>query len=301
MGPVGARSARNTGPLARPATKRARSRAAPICLGYLLRRQAQRHRARSGSSPRSTPPPAMPSAPWSPAGPAARDAAGFVDHVAERLAGIGAELTGVLTDKGPEFTGHGFTSRLEELGVRHHRIPPRSPIHNAVCERFQGTPSRSSTGRPSTSTFVAWPTWAPSSMAGCSTTTPAAPTAATSWAAARPLRSCRRTHHDQAKGPPVTSTRAQGGLGILLVRQSGRSKSRSSTSPFCPSWPVGRRDRHGHHSVEVQPHGRGLWAPQQSPVIDIAELPEPRRCGSRCVSIGGVGHEPSAAGQAVSR
>jgi transposase InsO family protein len=40
---------------------------------------------------------------------------------------------------GPEFTGHGFTSRLEELGVRHHRIPPRSPNHNAVCERFQGT------------------------------------------------------------------------------------------------------------------------------------------------------------------
>jgi transposase InsO family protein len=45
----------------------------------------------------------------------------------------------VLTDNGPEFTGHGFTSQLEELGVRHHRTPPRSPNHNAVCERFQGT------------------------------------------------------------------------------------------------------------------------------------------------------------------
>lgn len=45
----------------------------------------------------------------------------------------------MLTDNGPEFTGHGFTSRLEELGVRHHRTPPRSPNHNAVCERFQGT------------------------------------------------------------------------------------------------------------------------------------------------------------------
>src|SRR5512132_621672 len=52
----------------------------------------------------------------------ARDAAAFVDHVAERLAGIGAELTGVLTDNGPEFTGHGFTGHLEELGVRQHRI-----------------------------------------------------------------------------------------------------------------------------------------------------------------------------------
>jgi transposase InsO family protein len=65
----------------------------------------------------------------------ARDAAGFVDHVAERL----AELTGVLTDNGPEFTGKAFTSHLEHLGVRQHRIPPRSPNHNAVCERFQGT------------------------------------------------------------------------------------------------------------------------------------------------------------------
>jgi transposase InsO family protein len=69
----------------------------------------------------------------------ARDAAGFVDHVAERLAGIGVELTGVLTDNGPEFTGKAFTSHLEHLGVRQHRIPPRSPNHNAVCERFQGT------------------------------------------------------------------------------------------------------------------------------------------------------------------
>ena len=69
----------------------------------------------------------------------ARDAAGFIDHVAERLAGIGTELTGVLTDNGPEFTGKAFTSHLQELGVRQHRIPPRSPNHNAVCERFQGT------------------------------------------------------------------------------------------------------------------------------------------------------------------
>jgi transposase InsO family protein len=69
----------------------------------------------------------------------AGDTAGFVDHVAERLRGIGAELTGVLTDNGPEFTGKAFTSQLEHLGVRQHRIPPRSPNHNAVCERFQGT------------------------------------------------------------------------------------------------------------------------------------------------------------------
>jgi transposase InsO family protein len=69
----------------------------------------------------------------------ARDAAAFVDHVAERLAEIGAELTAVLSDNGPEFTAKAFTDHLGIRGVRHHRIPPRSPNHNAVCERFQGT------------------------------------------------------------------------------------------------------------------------------------------------------------------
>jgi transposase InsO family protein len=66
----------------------------------------------------------------------ARDAAGFVDHVAERLDGIGAELAGVLTDNGPEFTGRAFTSHLAGRNIGHRRIPPRSPNHNAVCERF---------------------------------------------------------------------------------------------------------------------------------------------------------------------
>ena len=28
---------------------------------------------------------------------------------------------------------------LAEVGISHVRIPPRSPNHNAVCERFQGT------------------------------------------------------------------------------------------------------------------------------------------------------------------
>jgi transposase InsO family protein len=45
----------------------------------------------------------------------------------------------VLTDNGPECTGRGFTSHLKDLAINHHRIPPRSPNHNAVGERFQGT------------------------------------------------------------------------------------------------------------------------------------------------------------------
>ncbi len=69
----------------------------------------------------------------------AQGAADFVDHVIQRLTEIGVELTGVLSDNGPEFTGKAFTSHLGDLDVVHRRIPPRSPNHNAVCERFQGT------------------------------------------------------------------------------------------------------------------------------------------------------------------
>ncbi len=32
-----------------------------------------------------------------------------------------------------------FQDHLAEVGIDHVRIPPRSPNHNAVCERFQGT------------------------------------------------------------------------------------------------------------------------------------------------------------------
>ena len=69
----------------------------------------------------------------------AAEAARFVDHVMSTLAAIGVELRSVLTDNGPEFTGRDFTTHMSTLEVTHHRIPPRSPNHNAVCERFQGT------------------------------------------------------------------------------------------------------------------------------------------------------------------
>lgn len=69
----------------------------------------------------------------------AEQAARFVDHVAAELARINITLTGVTTDNGPEFTGRAFTRHLAQTGITHQRIPPRSPNHNAVCERFQGT------------------------------------------------------------------------------------------------------------------------------------------------------------------
>jgi transposase InsO family protein len=66
-------------------------------------------------------------------------AAGFVDRAIRKLRRLGVQVTGVLTDNGPEFRGLAFTRHVAELGLAHHRTPPRSPNHNAVCERFQGT------------------------------------------------------------------------------------------------------------------------------------------------------------------
>lgn len=73
-------------------------------------------------------------------GPSHADtAARFVDKVRRKLRRLGVHVTGVLTDNGPEFVGKDFTGHLAELDITHHRTPPRSPNHNAVCERFQGT------------------------------------------------------------------------------------------------------------------------------------------------------------------
>lgn len=66
-------------------------------------------------------------------------AAGFLDHLTKALRKHGITLTGMLSDNGPEFTGKAFQTRAAELGLTHHRIPARSPNHNAVCERFHGT------------------------------------------------------------------------------------------------------------------------------------------------------------------
>ncbi len=63
----------------------------------------------------------------------------FARHVATELGDLGAVLRAVLTDNGPEFRGEAFARVLDELEIIHHRIPPRSPNHNAVVERFHGT------------------------------------------------------------------------------------------------------------------------------------------------------------------
>jgi transposase InsO family protein len=63
----------------------------------------------------------------------------FIDHVTRSWHRHGVSVRAVLTDNGPEYTAAGFRSHLATKGIEHVRIPPRSPNHNAVVERFQGT------------------------------------------------------------------------------------------------------------------------------------------------------------------
>jgi len=63
----------------------------------------------------------------------------FVQTVIRRYRRHGVTVRAVLTDNGPEYVARTFTAALTAKGLTHHRIPPRSPNHNAVCERFQGT------------------------------------------------------------------------------------------------------------------------------------------------------------------
>jgi len=71
--------------------------------------------------------------------PTGATTARFVDHVIRRYRRLGVTVRAVLTDNGPEYVARAFTQALAAKGLGQHRTPPRSPNHNAVCERFQGT------------------------------------------------------------------------------------------------------------------------------------------------------------------
>ncbi len=63
----------------------------------------------------------------------------FVAHLVAHWRRHGYQIRAVLTDNGPEYIAAGFRSALAAKDIRHLRIPPRSPNHNAVVERFHGT------------------------------------------------------------------------------------------------------------------------------------------------------------------
>jgi len=63
----------------------------------------------------------------------------FIDHVRKTMRRLGWPVRHVLSDNGPEYVARDFQDHLAAVSLTHVRIPPRSPNHNAVCERFQGT------------------------------------------------------------------------------------------------------------------------------------------------------------------
>ena len=63
----------------------------------------------------------------------------FIDQLLRHYRRHGVTVRAVLTDNGPEYNASAFRAALAAKGLRHERIPARSPNHNAVCERFQGT------------------------------------------------------------------------------------------------------------------------------------------------------------------
>lgn len=69
----------------------------------------------------------------------AAHAVAFVDRCRRVMRRLGIPLRAVLTDNGPEYAAADFARHLADLGIGHTRTPPRSPNHNAVVERFQGT------------------------------------------------------------------------------------------------------------------------------------------------------------------
>ena len=69
---------------------------------------------------------------------AARMARFLAEDVLPTCRRAGLRLVTATTDNGPEF-GRAFGEACGAAGVRHHRIPPRSPNLNAFVERFQGT------------------------------------------------------------------------------------------------------------------------------------------------------------------
>jgi len=80
-------------------------------------------------------------------GPLRRAHGPFHRHVMGSFRRRGVNVLAVLTDNGPEYIASGFRAALAADGLTHHRIQPRSPNHNVVRERLQGTAS-------------SWPGWA---------------------------------------------------------------------------------------------------------------------------------------------
>ena len=63
----------------------------------------------------------------------------FLERLLRHYRRHGVKVRAVLSDNGPEYNASAFSAAVVAKGLTHVRIPPRSPNHNAVVERFHGT------------------------------------------------------------------------------------------------------------------------------------------------------------------
>jgi len=63
----------------------------------------------------------------------------FLERLIHHYRRHGITVRAVLSDNGPEYNASAFAAALAAKGLRHVRIPARSPNHNAVVERFHET------------------------------------------------------------------------------------------------------------------------------------------------------------------
>ncbi len=63
----------------------------------------------------------------------------FLERLLAHYRRHGVKVRAVLSDNGPEYHASAFGAAVAAKGLTHVRIPPRSPNHNAVVERFHET------------------------------------------------------------------------------------------------------------------------------------------------------------------
>jgi len=77
---------------------------------------------------------------WIVAGPVrAEHSIAFAERIRRQWARLGHPVRAVVADNGPEYNASRFAQALADKQIKRVKIPARSPNHNAVVERFQGT------------------------------------------------------------------------------------------------------------------------------------------------------------------
>ncbi len=77
---------------------------------------------------------------WIVIGPVTADhSIAFVERIRRQWARLGHPIRAIVADNGPEYHAARFAQALADRHIERVKIPARSPNHNAVVERFQGT------------------------------------------------------------------------------------------------------------------------------------------------------------------